>query len=81
MGKGKHSTHSVAARCNEQMHIGSIYKLLQCIHSKIHLRRRELRKQFPYRIPANETGKRTYVVTVLDRMQNESKGVKCKVKL
>lgn len=33
-----------------------------------------------YRIPANETGKRTYVVTVLDRMQNESKGTKCKVK-
>ena len=33
-----------------------------------------------YRIPANESGKRTYVVTVLDRVQNESKGVKCKVK-
>ena len=33
-----------------------------------------------YKIPANEKGKRTYVVTVLDRMQNESKGVKCKVK-
>lgn len=33
-----------------------------------------------YRIPATETGKVTYVVTVLDRLQNESKGVKCKVK-
>lgn len=34
-----------------------------------------------YRIPATEKGKVTYVVTVLDRLQNESKGVKCKVKL
>ncbi|MBR6649762.1 MAG: family 10 glycosylhydrolase [Bacteroidaceae bacterium] len=33
-----------------------------------------------YKVPANEKGKRTYVVTVLDRMQNESKGAKCKVK-
>lgn len=33
-----------------------------------------------YRIPENERGKRTYVVTVLDRLHNESKGVKCKVK-
>ncbi len=33
-----------------------------------------------YKIPESEKGKRTYVVTVLDRMQNESKGVKCKVK-
>lgn len=34
-----------------------------------------------YKIPATEKGKVTYVVTVLDRVQNESKGVKCKVKL
>lgn len=34
-----------------------------------------------YRIPATEKGKFTYVVTALDRVQNESKGVKCKVKL
>lgn len=34
-----------------------------------------------YVLPKNETGKSTYVVTVLDRLQNESKGVKCKVKL
>ena len=34
-----------------------------------------------YKIPATEKGKITYVVTVLDRVQNESKGVKCKVKL
>ena len=34
-----------------------------------------------YRIPAEQKGKATYVVTVLDRLQNESKGVKCKVKL
>lgn len=33
-----------------------------------------------YRLPAGSTGKCTYVVTVLDRLQNESKGVKCKVK-
>lgn len=33
-----------------------------------------------YRLPSNACGKRTYVVTVLDRLQNESKGVKCKVK-
>ena len=33
-----------------------------------------------YKIPDSEQGSRTYVVTVLDRMQNESKGVKCKVK-
>ena len=34
-----------------------------------------------YRLPDGMTGKYTFVVTVLDRMQNESKGVKCKVKL
>jgi hypothetical protein len=34
-----------------------------------------------YRIPASLQGKYTFVVTVLDRMQNESKGVKCKVEL
>lgn len=34
-----------------------------------------------YKIPADQKGKATYVVTVLDRLQNESKGVKCKVKL
>lgn len=34
-----------------------------------------------YKIPADEKGRITYVVTVLDRVQNESKGVKCKVKL
>ena len=33
-----------------------------------------------YKIPDSEQGRRTYVVTVLDRMQNESKGVKYKVK-
>ncbi len=33
-----------------------------------------------YKIPADAKGKRTYIVTVLDRLQNESKGVKCKVK-
>ena len=34
-----------------------------------------------YRLPAGTKGEYTYVVTVLDRMQNESKGVKCKVNL
>ena len=34
-----------------------------------------------YKIPADEKGKVTYVVTVLDRVQNESKGVKSKVNL
>ena len=34
-----------------------------------------------YKIPSSHTGKATYVVTVLDRLQNESKGVKCKVNL
>lgn len=34
-----------------------------------------------YKVPQGETGRYTYVVTVLDRLQNESKGVKCKVKL
>ena len=34
-----------------------------------------------YNIPKDTKGRYTYVVTVLDRMQNESKGVKCKVKL
>ncbi len=34
-----------------------------------------------YKIPADDKGRFTYVVTVLDRLQNESKGVKCKVKL
>jgi hypothetical protein len=34
-----------------------------------------------YRIPADLKGKYTFVVTVLDRLQNESTGVKCKVKL
>lgn len=34
-----------------------------------------------YRIPEGLCGKYTFVVTVLDRMQNESKGVKCKVEL
>ncbi|MBQ7362784.1 MAG: hypothetical protein IJW68_09900, partial [Bacteroidaceae bacterium] len=33
-----------------------------------------------YRLPANAEGKFTYVVTSLDRMQNESKGKKIKVK-
>lgn len=33
-----------------------------------------------YRLPEHEKGKCTYVVTVLDRMHNESKGVKYKVK-
>ena len=31
--------------------------------------------------PAMDEGKYTFVVTVLDRMQNESKGYKCKAKL
>ena len=34
-----------------------------------------------YEIPEAEEGRYTFVVTVLDRMQNESAGVKCKVKL
>ena len=34
-----------------------------------------------YKIPAELSGKYTFVVTVLDRMQNESKGCKYKVKL
>lgn len=34
-----------------------------------------------FRIPHGMKGKYTFVVTVLDRMQNESKGVKCKVNL
>ena len=34
-----------------------------------------------YRIPEGLSGKYTFVVTVLDRMQNESQGVKCKVEL
>lgn len=33
-----------------------------------------------YKLPDNENGKITYVVTVLDRLQNESKGKKCKIK-
>ena len=33
-----------------------------------------------YRIPANASKGFTYVVTVLDRLQNESKGKKCKIK-
>lgn len=34
-----------------------------------------------FKLPKDMSGKYTFVVTVLDRMQNESKGVKCKVKL
>lgn len=34
-----------------------------------------------FKLPKGMKGKYTFVVTVLDRMQNESKGVKCKVKL
>ena len=34
-----------------------------------------------YELPKGLDGEYTYVVTVLDRMQNESDGVKCKVKL
>ena len=34
-----------------------------------------------YKLPKELSGEYTFVVTVLDRMQNESKGVKCKVKL
>ena len=34
-----------------------------------------------YKLPADAVGRCTYVVTVLDRLQNESKGKKCKVKL
>lgn len=34
-----------------------------------------------YRIPQGTKGDFVYVVTVLDRLQNESKGVRCKVKL
>lgn len=34
-----------------------------------------------YRLPNDPKGKYTYVVTVLDRLQNESKGVKRKVKV
>ena len=34
-----------------------------------------------FRLPKDMTGKYTFVVTVLDRMQNESKGCKCKVEL
>ena len=33
-----------------------------------------------YKLPAELDGKCTFVVTVLDRMQNESKGYKCKAK-
>ena len=33
-----------------------------------------------YRLPQDAKGKYTYVVTVLDRLHNESKGVKRKVK-
>lgn len=38
-------------------------------------------RQCYYELPAGLDGEFTYVVTVLDRMQNESLGVKCKVKL
>ena len=34
-----------------------------------------------YELPEGMSGKYTFVVTVLDRMQNESKGYKCKVEL
>ena len=34
-----------------------------------------------YELPAGARGNYTFVVTVLDRMQNESEGVKCKVEL
>ena len=34
-----------------------------------------------YKIPASLKGEYTFVVTVLDRVQNESAGVRCKVKL
>ena len=34
-----------------------------------------------YKLPAELDGKCTFVVTVLDRMQNESKGCKYKVNL
>ena len=34
-----------------------------------------------YKLPKEMKGKYTFVVTVLDRLQNESKGYKCKVKL
>lgn len=38
-------------------------------------------RQCYYEVPAGTRGSYVYVVTVLDRMQNESKGVKCKVEL
>ena len=34
-----------------------------------------------FRLPQGMTGEYTFVVTVLDRLQNESNGVKCRVKL
>ena len=34
-----------------------------------------------YKLPKGMSGKHTFVVTVLDRVQNESKGYKCKTKL
>ena len=34
-----------------------------------------------YRLPKEMKGKYVFVVTVLDRMQNESKGIRCKVNL
>ena len=41
----------------------------------------EITAQRYYELPADLEGEYTFVVTVLDRMQNESEGVKCKVKL
>ena len=41
----------------------------------------EITTQRYYELPADLEGEYTFVVTVLDRMQNESEGVKCKVKL
>ena len=38
-------------------------------------------RQCYYELPAGTKGEYTYVVTVLDRLQNESDGVKCKVEL
>lgn len=41
----------------------------------------QIGRQAYYRVPSGLKGKYTFVVTVLDRLQNESKGVKCKVDL
>ena len=76
----------IPAECNDYMNSSVAYVVYRFTKGeKVNLSSSAnivtITKSTYYKIPAGEKGKYTYVVTALDRVQNESKGVKCKVKL